>query len=82
MRTSTLLFIFFASIVSSTVAFLYYVPVLSILTADAVAAGLIAAFGFGFLWGRRGRQASLRLRSVPVTPINRGASDSRLISET
>jgi len=70
----TLMFIVSLMTLCTAAAFLYYVPVMSILTADAVAAGFLSAFGAGLYTGRRVRRRQVRLRLPSIPRIDRTLS--------
>jgi hypothetical protein len=62
--------------VSTALAFLYYVPVLNIVVSRVIGIGLIGAFVGGFAAGLMRRRATVRRRRPgPVIPIDRSPAD-------
>jgi hypothetical protein len=74
MKLSTLLAIIFLAMLGSALAFIFYVPVLTIFSTTAVLLGMLGAFGVGLMVGRRGRYTAMR-RPAVVVPIDEGIAD-------
>jgi hypothetical protein len=74
MKLSTLVLIVCLIMLFTAAAFIYYIPVMNVLTGDAVAAGFLAAFGIGWYAGRTVRRRQVRLGLPSIIPVDRAVS--------